>query len=376
MSKFLLTLAMVISLAPAKAEVMLGSAMDQVIREMGEPQGKMSLGKQTVLVYPEGTITLENQRVVEIGITAQSKARVEEERKKAAYIAAQKAKGLVEYEGLWLTPTDKTRLVNDRLEKDYPAGKVSTHACSYSGGAPFPNILKEAQPRPGPYHYAVYLPHDYYEDTTRRYPCMFVASPLGNADMKNMEVGMVMERWIVVMLDESRNEAGWLVMAGNFVAAHDDVTNKLRVADGMKFATGLSGGARACTLFASLKTGFAGIILQCGGFWYTPEAGNQTYCMQHNPGLLVAALFGTTDPNSREIPFIEKHVPADRRFIESFEGGHVWAPPESMYRALDWMERKLFEETPPSRRSPDGERWYKENQRAQQEALKSTNPSP
>ena len=192
--------------------------------------------------------------------------------------------------------------------------------------------------QPGEYHYRIWLPKDYYRDDARRYPALFIASPDGNAGMGNCEEIAKERKWIVVMLVESCNSCSLETGVGNFLAAHDDAVRRFRIQEGMKFATGLSGGARRQSLNVGLRPGFAGLILQAAGFVMLPDQSYLVKPFQQYPNLCVYGVFGTGDPNCVEIGLLEAQLPKStlRRFT-CFNGGHEYAPPERMEEAVDWL---------------------------------------
>ena len=192
----------------------------------------------------------------------------------------------------------------------------------------------------GVYHYRVYLPKGYYDNTEEKFPCIFVASPGGNADMANIDARMKKERWIVIMLVESKNgEAQW---APNFLSAHDDAVQRFRILEGMKYTTGQSGGARCASRAAGLRPGFAGIILQAAGF--AQDNGYYiTKPVEKYPNLAVYMTMGKKDSNRSEIPKLSDALPRKTPFkLELFDGGHEWAPAECMDHAFDWLELLLL----------------------------------
>ena len=184
------------------------------------------------------------------------------------------------------------------------------------------------------YHYKVYIPENYDEDKEKRYPCMFIASPGGNPGMGNMAKRLKDNNWVVVMLVESRNNApDWLA---NFIAAHDDVIQRVRICDGFKVATGMSGGARCASEYPRYRRGFRGVILQAAGFF------SREY-EKYPAKTTVATTFGNKDANLFESQRVRRHLnPKTPRYIEVFEGGHSWAPEETFNRALDWIEETTF----------------------------------
>ena len=225
-----------------------------------------------------------------------------------------------------------------------PEDQITTVEVDYAGGPV--RAGNAVQPtEPGTYHYKVYVPKGYAAGRDRTYQTLFVFSPGGDAGMTSAEDRLKREGWIVVMLVESKN-GPWEPIAANFVAAHDDVTKRLRVAEGMKFAVGFSGGARA----ASVRPGFAGVICQGAGFWsVTPTSPYDMNAYRLNPRLCVAIMFGDADGNKMEIPFLSSTMPPSSPFrVSFFKGGHDWAPADQMNDALDWMENLIYFQAPPS----------------------------
>jgi hypothetical protein len=123
---------------------------------------------------------------------------------------------------------------------------------------------------------------------------------------------------------------------------------RLRISENLKYLTGMSGGARICSQFAILRGGFAGIILQGAGFLSSDSGPNKGdyLCgsVNVNKDLAIYATFGKRDSNYSEIEklkkFLDKHA---RLEIETFEGGHVWAPVECVNNAFDWLDEQLMD---------------------------------
>ncbi len=211
-----------------------------------------------------------------------------------------------------------------------------THA-PQPGEIPVLQSKTECDNATGIYHYKLWLPYGYLAQPERRWPCVFIASPFGNAHMGNMADSLKRSH-VVVMLVESRN-GPWSPTIGNFLAAHDDVVRRIRIREGAKIATGLSGGARAASVFAQIRPGFAGVIMQGAGVARTD---NGAYYFNHiakNPALLFALLIGTNDPRQSEISELQHQISPDHLAIVTFPGGHWWAPPDVFGKALAWIER-------------------------------------
>jgi hypothetical protein len=190
----------------------------------------------------------------------------------------------------------------------------------------------------GIYHYKLWLPRGYLAQPQRRWPCVFIASPFGNAQMGNM-APRLKSGHVVVMLVEARN-GPWPPTIGNFLAAHDDVVKRIRVQEGAKIATGFSGGARASSVFVQLRSGFAGVILQGAG---VARSENSAYYFNHiarNPSMLFAFTIGQNDPRRSEISELQQQIDPKRLAVLLFGGGHQWAPAEIFSKTLDWIESR------------------------------------
>lgn len=189
------------------------------------------------------------------------------------------------------------------------------------------------------YHYTLYIPKGYNANKDFRYPCLFISSPGGNAKMGDMAERLKCDQWVVVMLQESKNGSpDWL---RNFIAAHDDVVERVRIAKGGKVATGLSGGARCSSVYAILRPGMAGIICQAAGFAYEFEPARNLY-ESFPPEILVAGSFGDTDFNLFESMEILRSLKKSRVQVRYFNGGHAWCPKRSFNSLMDWVEESLF----------------------------------
>lgn len=207
-------------------------------------------------------------------------------------------------------------------------------------------------------HYRLQLPTDYHQNGQRKYPVMFIASPIGNAEMGEMTDVLVRDRWIVAMLIESRNGSpDWIP---NFMAAYDDLHRRVRVQEKMIFCTGMSGGAKVCSAYPDMRPGFRGMILQAAGPW-----GRKVFSDPDNHDLLVYGTFGTFDPNFHHAKRIRLSLPPDvRRLVTVWEGGHDWAPRAIIEPALAWTVSAALLDSPFDPVLNDAYQWYAENRLA------------
>ncbi len=208
-------------------------------------------------------------------------------------------------------------------------------------------IQKEVKDTPGIYHYGLWVPKDYNKNPQRRWPCVFIMSASGSAGFGVMKNRLEMNGgYIVVMLVEAKN-GPWPPIIGDFLAAHDDVIQRMRVQEGLKFATGFSGGARASSVFAQLRPGFSGLIMQAAGPSFQSKSGNYNVAgLKRNPNLWVAMTMGDSDGNRNEIEKFRKQFGAERFKAFSFKGGHSGAPAPVFAEALDWIEHGIYVEGP------------------------------
>jgi hypothetical protein len=195
----------------------------------------------------------------------------------------------------------------------------------------------EAEAAKGTYHYKVWIPKGYHQQVTKHWPCMFVMSASGNASMEHMGDYLKRNGYIVVMLVEAKN-GQWPPIVGNFLAAHDDVTKRLRV--GAKFATGQSGGARASSVFVQLRPGFEGLILQSAGASLDAHGKFNVTGLKCQPHLRIAMVLGKTDKNFGEIARMKSLLSGPRFADFVFDGGHTWAPTDVFEKAMAWVTEK------------------------------------
>jgi dienelactone hydrolase len=237
------------------------------------------------------------------------------------------------------------------LEQPLAAGEITLIA------APSPIGPKDTL-----FHYRLYVPADYHDGPERRYPVMFVAAPGGDAEMGAMAERLRRDRWLVVMLVESRN--GSLLWYPNFVAAHDDLTRRARVQPGMLFCTGFSGGARLCSTYPAIRPGFRGVILQAASFQLRPD-----HLAGDNARVVVYGTFGKDDPNLPEAGRVRRGVPPPiLSLVEVWDGGHAWAPAPVFERALDWVVDRALLDPAYDPQLSDAYRWYFTNKLAQHES--------
>ncbi len=211
----------------------------------------------------------------------------------------------------------------------------------------------ESGAQTGTYHYRLWLPKGYSADPQRRWPCIFIANPSGFANPSKAGSMMRMGPWlkshgyVAVMLVESKN-GPWAPIFGNFIAAHDDVIKRVRIQEGLKIATGFSGGSRASSCFVQMRPGFSGLIMQSAAGTQSPSGGLTK--LRDNPSFFVAMTFGKNDNICKGEDKLAKSVFANSpRFkLWYFDGAHAWAPQEQFEEAITWMEKQIYEQGTPN----------------------------
>ncbi len=251
---------------------------------------------------------------------------------------------------LGVLSTVVARAATTPLTEPLPEQREITITCELTqaprvSDVPVFDSSKDAEEAKGTYHYKLWLPAGYHADPQRRWPCLFIASPGGNANMGSLREWVKANGYVVVMLVESRN-GPWPPIIGNFLAAHDDVVQRVRIQEGLKIATGFSGAARASSIFVQLRPGFIGLILQEAGAAYGDDNRYLVTGLKRSP-LFVAMVMGKTDKNHSEIARMKPLLGGVKTLVLEFDGGHQASPADKMSQALDWIERQIYEEGPP-----------------------------
>jgi len=235
------------------------------------------------------------------------------------------------------------------LDTSLPEDKITTIECEYDGNDSIPALGKADR---GTYHYKVCVPMGYTADSTRRFPCMFIMSPGGNANLGHIGQRLKLNGWIVIMAVEARN-GPWGPVIGNLCAAHDDAVRRLRIAENQKFATGFSGGARGTSTLVYLRRGFAGWCPQGAG----PAFDNNHQYLRLPRDLAICASFGSWDRNLHELSRICDTF--SNVHFEIFDAGHANATADVAERGMDWLEGQLFLNSPlPTVTTPQAARFF------------------
>lgn len=218
------------------------------------------------------------------------------------------------------------------MDTALPEDKITLISCDYTAKEKY-NGKAVAK---GPWSYKVYIPKGYDSNKTEKYPCLFICSPSGNANLQGAAKFVKENKWLAIMLVESKN-GPMINCVGNFRAAYDDAAKRLRLKQGELYITGFSGGARFASVAVGDRPGFAGLILQGAGLAQN-GAEYDVQPFRKNKKLILYALFGEKDSNGVEINRVKKVLPKwVKNVFEKFPGGHTWAPEPAMTKALQWM---------------------------------------
>lgn len=236
------------------------------------------------------------------------------------------------------------------LTDPVPDATETEIACELTQAPPFSQVpvftsQKESETAKGTYHYKLWLPQGYAADAQKRWPCMFIMSAGGNAEMGNMAGSLKSRSFIVVMLTDAKN-GEWAPIVGNFLTAHDDVTKRVRVDETKKYATGQSGGARGSSVFVQLRPGFCGLIMQSAGASSSEITNNYNVNgLKRNARLYIAMTMGASDSNKTEVARMAQLLSPAHFTSFEFNGGHEWAPADVFEKAMAWLDSKTSKTT-------------------------------
>jgi hypothetical protein len=189
----------------------------------------------------------------------------------------------------------------------------------------------------GSYSYRIYLPPGYYEHADYHYPALFIMSPDGNASMGGIKERAKEEGWIVVMFDQAKN-GDWGPIYGDMLATHEDIVRRgIRIQEGLKFATGFSGGARGTSMLTQFCPGFDGELLQGAGFAFSNENGYNIAGIPKDHFYAVFMSMGMKDSNFVEIKRMKDALGGVPFRSVTFQGGHQGAPQPVFSEGIDWL---------------------------------------
>ena len=180
--------------------------------------------------------------------------------------------------------------------------------------------------------YALYLPAAYTPKS--QWPVLYAFDPSarGLAPVERFREAAEKYGFIVAGSNNSKN-GPWAPSATTIMAMMNDVSSRFSVDLKRVYLTGFSGGARvACHLGIALTGQIAGVIACGAGF------GSEVRLSSSIPFVFFGTV-GVDDFNYSELRQLDRslHEFGIPVRIETFEGGHSWAPPELCMRAIEWM---------------------------------------
>ena len=223
-------------------------------------------------------------------------------------------------------------------------GNVTHIECQWDREEALPGFDPDKKPQRGLWHYDLFVPDGYLAQKQRRYPCLFVSSPGGEArHFLGLYKGwLAQHEWLAVMLAESRNGPIEPCL-GNFLSAHDDAVGRLRIIETMKAAAGMSGAARMSSLYVQVRPGFRGLFLQGAGFSQSTLGRYWMHRVPADGSLSVFLTLGKNDPNLTEAEFLRDALPPGvPYFPRLFDGGHVPPAENVAAQGMDWLERQMW----------------------------------
>ena len=178
--------------------------------------------------------------------------------------------------------------------------------------------------------YALYLPSNY--DPSRIWPVVFCLDPVarGRVPVNLFRAGAEKFGYIAAGSNNSRN-GPWAPSVAAFEAMTRDAAARFSIDARRVYLAGFSGGARSALSLAAVAP-VAGVIA-CGAA-FPGSAPPKTV------GFAVFGAAGIDDFNYSEMRRTDRELDArgSRHRVAFFGGGHDWAPPDVLARALEWFE--------------------------------------
>lgn len=180
--------------------------------------------------------------------------------------------------------------------------------------------------------YALYLPSAYTPKS--QWPVLYAFDPSarGLAPVERFREAAEKYGFIVAGSNNSRN-GPWAPSATAIMAMMNDVSSRFSIDLKRVYLTGFSGGARvACHLGIALNGQIAGVIACGAGF------GSEVRLSSSIPFVFFGTV-GVDDFNYSELRQLDRklHEFGIPVRIETFDGGHSWAPTALCMRAIEWM---------------------------------------
>lgn len=291
-----------------------GATRDAVIAELGTPRGSMNANGEEILLFAEGTVTLQNGKVIRTDLSQKYVKEAAERAAKAKLLRAQKEAELQHQKAL------------------FPEDSVTTVPCAYTETEDWSYLPETIEPIRQTYAYDVYLPQNYYEIERRRFPCLILEAP---ALWHSIKEEVRSEKWITVVLHNGGEQQTGRTVNGSFLAAFDDAVHRFKISKDRIFILGRVPAA----IFASMRP-VAGIILQEPDFEGLASLDDSIDFLRKNRDLRVYVLLGNrSEANVKaQANFIAAHIP--KYHIQIYEGISATPAPPDAEAAIDWMKKE------------------------------------
>lgn len=127
-----------------------GQSVERVVEILGLPDGEATAGEASFLVYSGIFVKFVDGRVADLPshFEARLMAAQKKQAETAAFVAAQMAKGLVLYDGAWITPACRDRILAEakkRREQAHSENKTQSMP-NEAGGVMMQEIMERLSP--------------------------------------------------------------------------------------------------------------------------------------------------------------------------------------------------------------------------------------
>jgi dienelactone hydrolase len=180
--------------------------------------------------------------------------------------------------------------------------------------------------------YALYLPTAY--SPKEHWPILYAFDPAARGALPVERFRDAAERYGYIVAGSNNSKNGpWGPSATAITAMMNDAASRFSIDFKRVYLTGFSGGARvACHLGIAFNGQIAGVIACGAGF------GSEVRLSASIPFVFFGTA-GVDDFNYSEMKRLDRSlhdfgIPVR---IETFEGGHAWAPSALCMRAIEWM---------------------------------------
>ena len=113
-------LVFVFTVVVSAVPIQVGVVYDDVIKELGKPDGKITIGNKQVLTYGDAKVAIRDKNV--ISVSPEFKRLLEERESKLRLVKFMRESNYVNYRGQWVTPEEKKQIMRaEQNEENLPA---------------------------------------------------------------------------------------------------------------------------------------------------------------------------------------------------------------------------------------------------------------